>query len=611
MKQQWRLLRYAFPHWRPLAIAGVSMMASIAISLARPWPLKLMVDNVLGDQPLAAPFQRLFDAFPGPNDREGLLVWVCLSMVVIVLVGIVVDMGKSLASVIFGQRVTYDVGGDLFLHLQKLSLLFHGRQPVGDSVARVTGDAACVTHLVSGALLPLIQSTIMITTTFLILWRISPPLTLVSLSAVPFLILVTRLLAPPMKRRNRQRRNLEGDMMSVVQQSLSSMPVIQAFGREEQEGLRFRDFADRTVGAYQRTTLAELWFQIAVGLILSVSTSMLMYVGGLYALDGKVTTGTIVLFLLYLLGFYGPLQSLSSAVASIQLAAAEADRVMEFMNLEPDITDRPGARDVVLRGRVQYDHVDFGYLETMPVLTDVSLDVQPGQTVAIVGPTGAGKTTLVSLLLRFFDPWIGTVKVDGVDIRDVRLHSLRRQVAMVLQEPFILPLTVAENIAYGKPDATETEIVAAATAASANEFIDRLPNGYHTVVGERGATLSGGEKQRLALARAFIMDAPILVLDEPTSAIDARTEGLLLVALKRLMANRTTFVVAHRLSTIQSADHIVVVDRGRIAEAGSHDQLINQNGLYAGLYRQQMNLARHDTAPEHGVDQPIGMTSNG
>jgi ATP-binding cassette subfamily B protein/subfamily B ATP-binding cassette protein MsbA len=570
------------------------MSISIVITLARPWPMKLMVDNVLGGQPLSTPFHRTFEALPGPASIDALLIWVCLSMVAIVLFGILIDMGKAMASVVFGQRVSYDLGADLFLHLQKLSLLFHGRRPVGDSVARITGDAACVKHFVAGALLPLIQSSFTIVITFVILWRLNATLTLVSLSALPFLLIATRLLSPPMKVRNREQRDLEGGMMSVVQQNLTSIPVIQAFSREQSEDANFRHFADRTVRAYKRTTLAELWFQIAVGLILSASMASLMYVGGRYALDGRVTTGTIVLFLLYLLGFYGPLQSLSATISTIQASSAEADRVTELLELEPDVKDGPEAQDLELRGEVRYEHVEFGYIEGIPVLKDISFDVRPGHVLAIVGPTGAGKTTLVSLLIRFFDPWAGKVLIDGVDIRDLRLHSLRKQVAMVMQEPFILPLTVAENIAYGKPEATEEEIVNAAIAANAHDFIQRLPNGYQSVIGERGATLSGGEKQRLSLARAFVVDAPILVLDEPTSAVDARTERLLLDALERLMVDRTTIVIAHRLSTIQAADQILVLDQGTIVERGAHEELLSSEGLYAGLYRQQANLAQHD-----------------
>jgi ATP-binding cassette subfamily B protein/subfamily B ATP-binding cassette protein MsbA len=285
---------------------------------------------------------------------------------------------------------------------------------------------------------------------------------------------------------------------------------------------------------------------------------------------------------------YDPLDSITHTAPTIQSASAEADRVIEILDTEPAIQDRPGARDARIEGPVRYEHVTFGYEPDREVLKDVSLQADPGEVVAVVGETGAGKTTLINLLVRFYDPWSGRITIGGQDIRDVRHRSLRRQIALVLQDPFILPLTIRENIAYGRPEASTDEIVAAARAANAHDFITRLPDGYDTEVGERGTTLSGGEKQRLSIARAFLKDAPILILDEPTSALDARTESLLLEALTRLMAGRITFVIAHRLSTIRQATQILVLHRGEIIERGSHDQLINSDGVYADLHRRQM-----------------------
>lgn len=594
MKNLSRLLRYARPHWRPLAIAIVAMLAQVGTALAQPWPFKLLVDSVLGRQPLPASLLPLAGVLPGSRDERGLLAWLCLSMVLVVLAGIALGMVKSLASVTFGQRVTYDLGADLFLHLQRQSLLFHSRHSVGDTATRVTGDASCVQLLVTGASLPALQSSVTIVTSFIILWQVSPSMTLVSLGAIPLLALSMRIFSPPMKARNRARRDLEGSMMAAVQQTLGAMPAVQAFTREDQEQARFRRYADRAVRAYQRTTRAELSFQLVVGVIFAIATASLMYVGGRDALEGTATTGTIVLFMLYLLSFYVPLANLSSTVSTVQLAAAQADRVRELLDLVPDVRDVPGARAVPLRGAIRYEDVRFGYLPGAPVLHGISCNVRPGEVVAIAGPTGAGKTTLVSLLTRFFDPWSGRVTVDGHDIRHLPIRSLRQQVATVLQEPFIFPITVAENIAYGRPEATREEIVAAAVAANADEFIRRMPEGYETIVGERGATLSGGEKQRLSLARAFLMDAPILILDEPTSALDARTEARLLEALSRLMERRTTLIIAHWLSTIRNADRILVMDRGEIVEQGRHEELTALGGLYAELYHQQMEFARHE-----------------
>ncbi|MEY2442105.1 MAG: ATP-binding cassette, subfamily bacterial, partial [bacterium] len=322
-----------------------------------------------------------------------------------------------------------------------------------------------------------------------------------------------------------------------------------------------------------------------------------IYVGAELALRGELTPGTIIVFLSYLSSLYEPLNSITQTAPTIQAAAAEADRVSEILEIEPAITDRRGAKDVRVTGPIRFASVTFGYEPGRPVLHDVSFEARPGDTVAIVGPTGAGKTTMMNLLVRFFDPWEGAIAIDGTDLRDMRHVSLRRQIGMVLQDPFIFPVTVAENIAYGRPDASRAQIEAAAVAANAHVFIGRLPEGYDTVVGERGATLSGGEKQRLSIARAFLKDAPVLILDEPTSALDARTEGALLEALERLMRDRISFVVAHRLSTIRAATRILVLDEGRIVESGSHDELLELRGLYSALYRRQMDLADHDGSP--------------
>jgi ATP-binding cassette subfamily B protein/subfamily B ATP-binding cassette protein MsbA len=345
--------------------------------------------------------------------------------------------------------------------------------------------------------------------------------------------------------------------------------------------------------------MAGLWFELFAGLVTTIGTAGVIYVGSELALRGELTPGTIIVFISYLGSLYEPLDSISHTTQTVQSAAAEADRVLEILETDPEIEDRPHARDVELSGAIRYEHVTYGFYEGRPVLHDISLEAGPGEVVAIVGPTGAGKTTLMNMLVRFYDPWEGRVTVGGRDLRDIRLRTLRRQVALVLQDPFIFPITVAENISYGRPGATREEVIAAAKAANADDFVERMPDGYDTVIGEKGQTLSGGERQRLSIARAFLKDAPVLVLDEPTSALDARTEGMLLDALDRLMVGRITFIIAHRLSTIRRATRILVLDHGRIVEQGAHAELLAEGGLYATLYRQQT-----DTGDE---DEPAGV----
>jgi ATP-binding cassette subfamily B protein/subfamily B ATP-binding cassette protein MsbA len=503
-------------------------------------------------------------------------------------------MVYTYCSLLIGQRMTFNLATDVFAHLQRLSVLFHTRRQVGDLIARVTGDTWCVNTMVTDAIVPAVQALVTLIAMFAVMWQLQPTLTLLALGVAPFFVIVIKVLGGPIKDRNREQRDLEGSMMSVVEQSLSSVPAIQAFTREEHEVRRFRGLADRTVVAYVRSTVAGLWFELFAGLITTIGTAGVIYVGADLALRGELTPGTIIVFLSYLSSLYEPLNSIAQTAPTIQGAAAEADRVAEILETAPEISDRRGARDARVTGTIRFDSVTFGYEPGRPVLHDVSFEALPGETIAIVGPTGAGKTTLMNLLVRFFDPWEGSITIDGTDLRDVRHRSLRRQIGMVLQDPFIFPVTIAENIAYGRPDAVRADIEAAARAANAHAFVERLPDGYETVVGERGATLSGGEKQRLSIARAFLKDAPVLILDEPTSALDARTEGALLDALERLMRERIAFVVAHRLSTIRAATRILVLDDGRIVESGSHAELLELGGLYASLYNRQMDLADHD-----------------
>ncbi len=602
MKSPFRLLRYALPYKRGLATVLITMAMAIGLEVLRPWPIKLLVDQVLGHQPVPGSLSRALSILPGGQSADGMLLWVCLGTVFLFLAATAMSMINTIATVGLGQRMTYELGADLFLHLQRLSLLFHNRRPVGDSIARITGDAYCAQTLLASVILPVLQAVVTLVAMFAIMWRLQPAMTLLSLGVTPFMVLAIRAFGKPMKSKNRERRSLEGRMMALVQQSLSAIPAVQAYTREEVEHARFRSVAEETVTAYQRSTLAGLWFKLFVGLVTAVGTAGIMWVGARYAMEGKMTVGGIFIFLSYLQALYTPINSIAYTAATVHSTAANADRVLEILDLPQDVRDSPDAKELLLRGDVRFERVTFGYELGRPVLHEVTLEAHRGDVVAVVGPTGAGKTTLLSMLIRFFDPWSGRVIIDGHNIRDIRLRCLREQIAIALQEPFIFPLTVAENIAYGKPGASRQEIEAAGKAACADEFIRGLPRGYDTLVGERGATLSGGEKQRLSIARAFLKDAPILILDEPTSAVDSRTEGRLLDAVQQLMRGRTTFIIAHRLSTIRGADRILVLDRGELVEEGSHAALLAMNGLYARLYRKQMEIATHDPLIELRTD---------
>jgi ATP-binding cassette subfamily B protein/subfamily B ATP-binding cassette protein MsbA len=571
-----QVARYAAPQWRGLAAAIVLMLLGVGFDLLKPWPLKLIVDSVLGGQPLPPSVAWLAD-LPAATTPTGQLAWLALATVALFLLSQLAGAAQRTILAGAGSRMVYDLGADLFEHLQRLSLRFHGRQATGDLVRRVTTDSGCVRELVLGVYLPVLTSLVTLGIMFAVMWRLDRTLSLLALAVAPLLALLIKGFDRPMTERTYQHQQLEGEMMSLAEQTLTALPIVQAFGREAQGDQEFRSLALRTLQAYQRTILSQVQFNVGVGAATAAGTAVMMLLGGLQVLQGSLSIGVLLVFLSYLASLYAPMETLAYVSMGFASAAARARRVLDVLAVDDAVREAPDARPLPARPggaaghrsaprHVRLENITFGYETGQPVLRGVTLEARPGETVALVGPTGAGKSTLAALIPRLFDPWEGRVLIDGVDVRQVPLANLRSQVAVVLQDPFLLPLTIADNIAYGRPGASAEEVVAAAVAANADEFIRRLPQGYDTVVGERGQTLSGGQRQRLAIARALLKDAPILILDESTSALDVETEAQVMQAIDRLRAGRTTFIIAHRLSTIQSADRVVALEGGKVVE---------------------------------------------
>jgi ATP-binding cassette subfamily B protein/subfamily B ATP-binding cassette protein MsbA len=584
-----RLLSYPRRQWRAIGAILALTAALSGLAALQPWPLKILIDCALSGAALPLflrSFLGLLSLSPTP---PVLIVVAAAASLGLFLLNSALDASLTWLWSAVGQRMTYDLAGSLFQRLQRLSLLFHRGHTVGDSLNRLTDDSYCIYTLTNNLLVAPAQQCFLVVTVGVVAWQLNPSLTLISLAVAPLMGGSALFFGSRLKQRMRRNQEAKSRLMSFVHQILSAVPLVQAFGTEERNRQQFQHLAAAAAFFLQRGNLIQSSYGLANGSINTIATALVLYLGGRDVLAGGMTVGSLLVFLAYLKSLQEAFKSLFATYGNLKSAEANAERVLEILESSEAVREAPDARPLPLpsRGHLRLEGVTFGYEPGYPILQDITLEAKPGETIALVGATGAGKSTLVSLIPRFFDPWQGRVLFDGVDLRQVKLKNLRSQVALLLQEPFLLPLTVAENIAYGRPNASRNELVAAAATANADEFIRQLPQGYETVLGEQGATLSGGQKQRLAIARALLKQAAVLILDEPTSALDAQTEALLLEALERLMAGRTTFIIAHRLSTIRRADRIVVLEGGKIIEVGSHEQLLAAGGAYSRFYQLQ------------------------
>jgi ATP-binding cassette subfamily B protein/subfamily B ATP-binding cassette protein MsbA len=574
-----RMLPYVRAHWPRLVWPLVLAMLISACELFKPWPLKIVIDSVLGGQPLPWAWAQEWSS-------SAVLLVACGALVAVYAVLGALHMLNNYTTVDVGQRLVTDLRSAVYAHLHQLSLDFHGRARVGDLLYRVTADTLALQSLTVNCLFPTATAAILLVGMISVMLRLDAVLTLLALAVCPALFLVIARLDGRITRAAGKFRESESEVYTVVQRAMSAMRLIQAFAREEDEHRRFMIANRQSLAAGLRLHTLQTFYGFVISMVIALGTAAVVWVGARHVMDGTLTVGSLVIFVAYLTALYSPINSMFQTWGIVQTATVGVRRVFDLLDVEREIAD--GTRDFPAggaRGQVVFESVAFEYATGHRVLQDISLRVQPGQTVAIVGATGAGKSTLLSLVPRFYDATGGRILVDGVDVRDYRLASLRRQIAMVLQPPLLLPTTVRDNIVLGRSEAGLDEIVAAARLARIHDTIVALPNGYDTIVGEQGVTLSEGEKQRITIARALLRDAPILILDEPTSAMDAETEALLLQGLERSGTGRTTFVIAHRLSTVRKADLIVVLRDGRIAEQGTFDSLLERPGVFASLWR--------------------------
>ncbi len=583
-----RITELLKPHSKAIALGFAAVIGEGITNLLEPWPLKIVLDNVLRSRPTHGWLNNLILSIAGEN-KLAILEFAAVAVMVIAVIGAACSYIEKYVTTSTSQWVMHDLRRTLYSHIQRLSLTYHDQKQTGDLISRVTSDIDSIQSFIASGLLGALVNSLtlvgMVGVMFYINWRF----TLIALSVAPLLFLVVYTFTRRIKKAAREMRRKEGEIVSVIQEVLSSIRVVKAFAREDYEQRRLEEESLEGIEIAMRARSLKAKLAPLVEIIVAAGTCLVLWFGARMALAGSLSAGSLVVFILYLSKMYKPMQELSKMTDTYSKAAVGYERIQEIFDTDREVADFPGARPApVLKGKIEFEHVSFSYQPGTPVLRDISFQIEPGQVAALVGPTGAGKTTIISLIPRFYDPSSGRVKIDGIDVRNFRQKSLRQQISFVLQDTLLFHAPIWNNIAYGRPNASRSEILRAAELANAHEFIERMPDGYNTMVGERGVTLSGGQRQRIAIARAIIRNSPILILDEPSSGLDAGTEKLVFEALDRLMQGKTSIVIAHRLPTIQRADLILVVKDGEIVERGTHQELLQSAGVYSDLYELQV-----------------------
>lgn len=572
------------PHLRSLILGFLAVVGESVANLLEPWPLKLVLDDVLRSHQGHTSVMRVIYGLVG-TEKIAILKVACLAVLAIALLDGICTYAEKYLTTTVAQWVAFDLRRAVYSHVQKLSLSYHDQRRTGDLISRITDDIDAIQSFIQSGLLTSLVNVItlvgMVGVMFYLNWRF----TLIALSVAPVLAILVYSYTRRIKKASRAVRKKEGEITSLVEEVLSSIRVVKAFAREDYEVKRLEEESLENVDLALQARSLKAKLTPFVGLVVSVGTALVLWFGARLVLGGALSVGSLVVFILYLGKMYKPMQELSKMTDTYSKAAVGYERVQEVLEIDRQIKDARGAKRAArFKGKIEFEHVSFSYGGETQTLDDVSFAVEPGQIVALVGPTGAGKTSIISLIPRFYEPASGVIKIDGTDIRKLKQDSVRRQISFVLQDTALFHAPVWQNIAYGKPEASREQIIEAAKVANADEFIEKLPQGYDTVLGEHGMTLSGGQRQRLAIARAVVRDTPILILDEPTASLDSESEQMVLDALQRLMERKTVIIITHRLAIIERADLILVIEHGRIVEQGRHEELLRRGGLYAQLH---------------------------